>query len=175
MVKIWITPLLASVPNKVAADAPFRISTLSIDSGLISSKREVDPPPPDPTNPPPNPPPLSTRIPSTITIGSFNWDKDALPRIRIWAPSPVKPPEGNATIPGSRPANRSENELIGNFSKLAVVIDPILLPNCFLATGAPVPVTTISSSSEAENDICKSWVTSEVPTLTFCESFEYPV
>ena len=124
-----------------------------MDSGLISSRREVDPPPPDPTNPPPNPPPRSTRIPSTITMGSFNWDNEALPRIRICAPSPVRPPDGKATIHGSRPCKRSEKELMGNCSRLAAEIDPILLPNCFLATGAPVPVTTISSSSDAEKVI----------------------
>ena len=68
--KIWITPLLASVPNKVAAEAPFKISILSIDSGLMSSS--LDPAPPPESMYPPKPPPLSTLTPSTIMIGSFN-------------------------------------------------------------------------------------------------------
>ena len=112
---------------------------------------------------------------STITIGSFNCDNDAFPLILIWAPSPVKPPEGKATIPGSLPARISENELIGSCSRLAADIEPILLPSCFFATGAPVPVTTISSNSEAEKVSCKSWLMSEDPMLTAWDCFEYPV
>ncbi len=60
-VKIWITPLDASVPYSVAAAAPFRISTRSMDSGLMSSSFEGSP------CPPPNmlTAALSTRTPST--------------------------------------------------------------------------------------------------------------
>ena len=38
-VKIWMTPLDASVPYSVAAAAPLRISMRSIDSGGMSSRR----------------------------------------------------------------------------------------------------------------------------------------
>ena len=50
----------------------------------------------------------------------------------------------------------SENDLMGKFSNLAVEIEPLLFPIFFLATGAPVPVTTNSSSLEAEKVITKS-------------------
>ena len=78
-----MTPLDASVPNRVAAEAPFKISIRSMDSGLMSSSRDEDPPPPESTSPPPKPPPVSTRTPSMRTIGSFNCDREALPRILI--------------------------------------------------------------------------------------------
>ena len=59
----------------------------------------------------------------------------------------------------------SENELMGKFSNFAVEIEPILLPIFFLATGAPVPVTTNSSSLDAEKAIVKSYVVSSEPTV----------
>ena len=60
----------------------------------------------------------------------------------------------------------SETELIGKSASPAVVIDPILFPSCFLAIGAPVPVTIISFSSEAENCMKKLTDASPEPTVT---------
>ena len=41
-VKIWMTPLDASVPYSVVAAAPFTISTRSMSSALMSLNVEVD-------------------------------------------------------------------------------------------------------------------------------------
>ena len=41
-VMIWMTPFEASVPYKVAAAGPFRISTLWMSSGLKSLNREME-------------------------------------------------------------------------------------------------------------------------------------
>ncbi len=57
-VKIWITPLDASVPYSVAAAAPFRISMRSMDSGGMSSRRVALPCPEPPMDE------LSMRMPS---------------------------------------------------------------------------------------------------------------
>ena len=62
------------------------------------------------------------------------------------APSPVKPDEGRATTPGSRPAINCEKSAIGAFS----IVDPtsivaIVLPSLRFSVAIPAPVTTISS------------------------------
>ena len=56
------------------------------------------------------------RMPSTKMIGSLDCESDELPRMRIFVPSPVSPPEGNPTRPGSRPCRMFETSLIGMFS-----------------------------------------------------------
>jgi hypothetical protein len=42
LVKIWMTPPLASVPYSVLAAGPLTISTRSMSAGLMSSSPEVD-------------------------------------------------------------------------------------------------------------------------------------
>src|SRR5436309_1422240 len=77
-------------------------------SGLMSSSRDGVPPPPAPIQfGSPNPPLRFTRTPSTYTTGSFACVRLAEPRIRIWAPSPARPPLGSTDTAGSRPANRA--------------------------------------------------------------------
>ena len=93
-----MTPDDASLPYSVAAAAPFRISTRSTASQLMSSRRE----PSSPARPLRAwSPELSTRIPSTYTTGSFDIAMLLLPRIRIRAPDPVAPSDVRAMTDGS--------------------------------------------------------------------------
>jgi hypothetical protein len=110
LVKNSITPFDASVPYSVAAAAPFSTSTRSIVLGSMSSIRDGEPPPPVPT---PKPPPELIRTPSTKMIGSFDCESDALPRMRILAPSPDRPPDTRPDTPGSRAVSRLEMSLMG--------------------------------------------------------------
>ena len=173
LVKIWITPLDASLPYSVAAAAPFRTSMRSIDSGLMSSKRDGAAAAVPMLVPPP---PLSTRTPSTYTTGSFDIERLLDPRMRIRAPAPAIPPDAATVTDGSRPANASENDCTGALSMRDMSTVAIVLPNCFFSTAAPAPVTTTASSAITDCLISKfsssGWV---AVSLAVADAREYPI
>ena len=173
LVKIWITPFDASLPYSVAAAAPFRISTRSIDSGLMSSRRDIDAAA-EPTFS--MPPPLSTRTPSTYTTGSLDIERLLEPRMRIRAPAPAIPPEAATFTEGSRPARASENDCTGADSMFDMSRVAIVLPSCFFSTAAPAPVTT--TVSRAITDCLISKLSSNgrfAVRFAFAAAREYPI
>ena len=97
-VKIWITPLAASVPNKVAPAAPLITSIRSISLTAMSFKREVEIDPLTVML-------LSNRTLSTKMIGELRRSMLMVPLNRIRAaPCPSK----FAPIsPGTRPCKIS--------------------------------------------------------------------
>ena len=155
--KIWITPAEASVPYRVAAAAPLRISMWSIASGLMSSSRDGVPPPPAPSQlGSPNPPLRFTRTPSTYTTGSFACVRLAEPRIRICAPSPARPPVGSTDTAGSRAASCSETFETGALRNVDASIVETVFPSLRFSVSAPAPVTTTTSSAIAAGRSSKS-------------------
>ena len=146
----------------------------SIASGLMSSRREGLPPPPVPIRSP-KPPARSTRTPSTYTIGSLGWERLAEPRIRMRAPSPVRPPDGSTDTPGSRAASCSEKLTTGAFFSAAASIVATVLPSLRFSVSAPVPVTTTASSPIAACFSEKSaTVASPGVTVTCWVAVAYP-
>ena len=125
------------MPYNVAAAAPFSTSTRSMVEGSISSMRDGEPPPPLPM---PYPPPEFSRTPSTNTIGSLDCDNDALPRMRIFAPSPERPPDTKPLTPGSRAVSKLDMSLIGALA--GGIITATVLPNRLTSVFCPLPVTT---------------------------------
>ena len=90
------------------------------------------------------PPPALMRMPSTKMIGSFDCESEALPRMRIFVPSPVRPPDGRPTIPGSRPCRMFDTSVIGMSSGGRTTA--IVLPSFLTSVACPDPVTTTWSS-----------------------------
>ncbi len=80
------------------------------------------------------------RMPSTKMIGSLDCESDELPRMRIFAPSPVRPPEGRPTRPGSRPWRMLDTSDIG-MSCGGFTIATVF-PSFFTSVAWPDPVTT---------------------------------
>src|SRR5437899_6683243 len=83
-----MTPFAASVPYSTLDAGPLAIWTVSRSIGSMSLSREGTCPP-TPTEDDDGP--LSTRIPSTTSTGSFDSDTLFEPRIRIREPLPVVP------------------------------------------------------------------------------------
>ena len=73
-------------------------------------------------------------------IGSLDCESDELPRIRICAPCPVRPPPSTTTKPGSRAVSRLETSLIGALA--GGVMTATELPSRFVSVFWPEPVTT---------------------------------
>jgi hypothetical protein len=88
------------------------------------------------------------RMPSTKMIGSLLCEIDALPRMRMRAPSPVMPLDGSPTTPGSRPCSASVAVRIGACS--GGFTTAMVLPSFFVSTAPPAPVTTTWSSWSAD-------------------------
>ena len=121
-------------------------------------------------------PALSMRMPSRYTIGSFDMERLLVPRMRIRAPVPASPLEGNKTTEGSRAASTSEKVCTGAFLSDATSTTAIVLPSCFFSTAAPVPVTTISSSEMTDPLSAKSWMAGCVSnTDTMTVWVAYPI
>ncbi len=91
-------------------------------------------------------------------------------------PSPVRPPEGIATTPPTRPWSTSEKLRTGAFSMSPKEIVEIVFPSFRFSTATPVPVATISSSAMAVTGSTKS-TSSKSParTVTVCEPVRYPI
>jgi hypothetical protein len=130
----------------VAAAAPLSTSTRSIVLGSMSSRRDGAPPARATSRP--KPPPVLMRMPSTKMIGSLLCEIDALPRMRMRAPSPVMPLDGSPTTPGSRPCSASVAVRIGACS--GGFTTAMVLPSFFVSTAPPAPVTTTWSSWSAD-------------------------
>lgn len=151
LVKIWMTPFMASVPYIVVAAGPFTISMRSIWPMTSSSRRvwsatfwsrsEVMRParlrPPEP---------MSTGTPSTKTSGVWSWRKLVAPRTLISVPAPLWPPAKVADTPGTRPRRRSGRLVAPEFSISSSVRTVTALPILRRSVCTSVPVETVTSS-----------------------------
>ncbi len=89
-------------------------------------------------------------------IGLLDCESEALPRIRMRAPAPLAPLDGDTVTPGTRAESASDGVWIGADCSSLRSTRPTVLPSFLVSTAPPVPVTTTWSSWSAERDSWKS-------------------